>query len=154
VATAGGRISRLVLGTLLAAATGCGGADPTTTGAACPTPDPLTLTWDNFGQAFMTRYCTACHASDLPRSQRNGAPIYHDFDTLIGVLQVNVHVDQYAGAGPAATNTFMPPERCPATPGGPIAIDCPRPSLAERTDLSVWLVCERDRDHPVDAGVD
>ena len=37
----------------------------------------------------MARFCTACHASTLPRSQRNGAPIYHDFDTLTGVLQVD-----------------------------------------------------------------
>lgn len=151
-------VARALAGPWLAgllAATACGGSDPTPTGAACPSPDPLTLTWDSFGRDFMARYCTACHASTLPRSQRNGAPIYHDFDTLLGVLQVVDHVDEYSGAGPAATNTIMPPDRCPATPGGPIAIDCPKPTLAERQQLSVWLACERDRDHPlVDAGVD
>jgi hypothetical protein len=140
---------------VLAVLAACGGAEPTPTGAACPSPDPLALTWDSFGRDFMGRFCTQCHASTLPRSQRNGAPIYHDFDTLLGVLQVIDHVDEYSGAGPAATNTLMPPERCPATPGGPLAIDCPRPTLAERQQLSVWLACERDRPHPlVDAGVD
>ena len=41
-----------------------------------------------------------------------------------------------------------------ATAGAPLSIDCPRPTLAERQQLSVWLACERERDHPlVDAGV-
>lgn len=134
----------------------CGGdAEPTPTGAACPSPDPGTLTWDSFGQAFMTRYCTSCHASTLPRSQRNGAPLYHDFDTLTGVLAVIDHVDEYSGAGPAATNTRMPPDRCPATPGAALSIACPTPTLDERRSLSVWLACERGRNSgAIDAGVD
>lgn len=139
---------------LAAAAAGCIGDRevPTPTGAACPSPDPGTLTWASFGQAFMTRYCTMCHDSTLPRAQRNGAPIYHDFDTLRGVLQVVDHVDQYAGSGPDAHNTIMPTARCPAVPGGPLAQACLQPTDQERTDLSVWLACERARPPEVDAG--
>ena len=129
-------------------ALGCGSsAVSEPTGTVCPTPDPLTLTWDNFGHAFMTKYCTVCHDSSLPRSQRNGAPIYHDFDTEIGVLNVADHVDEYTGSGPLAHNTRMPSSRCPSTPGGPLTIDCPVPSDDERMQLSLWLACDKLRAH-------
>lgn len=134
---------RLVLILALAA---CGGpSPPTPTETACPDPDPGTLTWEGFGQQFMASYCTMCHASALPRAQRNGAPLYHDYDTLIGVLQIPGHIDEQAGSGPAAHNTRMPPSRCPSTPGGALDHDCREPSEAERRDLSVWLACERLR---------
>ena len=120
---------------------------PAPTGAACPSPDPGTLTWDSFGHKFMTDYCTACHDSALPHAQRNGAPLYHDYNTLVGVVQTIDHVDEYAAAGPNAHNTRMPPDRCPTTPGGAADRDCPRPTDAERTMLGVWLACERDRPH-------
>lgn len=125
----------------------CGGSSPTPTGTACPDPDPNTLTYENFGKPFMERYCVMCHASMLTRSMRHGAPLYHDFDTLIGVLQTPDHIDQQAGFGPDAENTFMPPERCPSTPGGPLAIDCPQPTDEERRNLAQWIACEVDRPH-------
>ena len=128
---------------------------PEPTGAVCPDPDPMTLTYDNFGRNFMTKYCTACHSSELTRSQRNGAPLYHDFDFLLDILQTPDHIDEQAGYGPDAKNDFMPPERCPSTPGGPLDRECPQPTADERTRLSVWIACERDRPHNfVDAGVD
>jgi cytochrome c5 len=129
-----------VLSVMLAACTNSA-PPPAPTHAACPDPDPNTLTWDSFGQKFMADYCTMCHASSLPHAQRNGAPLYHDFDTLRGVLQVADHVDQYAGSGPAAHNTAMPPGRCPTTPGGSLDRDCPEPTDAERTNLSIWIAC-------------
>ena len=52
----------------------------------------------------MTDYCMSCHSSQLPRSQRHGAPLYHDFDSLLGVVQVANHIDQQSGIGPAAEN--------------------------------------------------
>ncbi|MEZ4400809.1 MAG: hypothetical protein R3B06_12360 [Kofleriaceae bacterium] len=142
---------------VVAALAACGAGDARgPTGAVCPTPDPMTLTWDSFGRDFMARYCTMCHASTLPRSQRNGAPVFHDFDTLLGVRQVIDHVDEYAGFGPDAHNTVMPTARCPSTPGGPIDRACAQPTAEERTTLSVWLACERQRPYvdPVDAGLD
>lgn len=140
---------------------GCGDK-PTSTGTTCADPDPLTgtttLTWDNFGHDFMFKYCTNCHSSDLTHSMRNGAPIYHDFDTLLGVLEVPDHIDQQTGWGPKAHNNFMPGDgtngRCPSAKGGPLDEDCPEPSGEERTNLAIWIACERDRPHDfVDAGV-
>ena len=122
----------------------------------CPDPDPGTLTYDNFGREFMTKYCTWCHDSSLPRSQRNGAPLYHDFDTLVGVLQVPDHIDEETGFGPNAKNEFMPPDRCPSSIGGTANTNCPQPTAEERTKLAEWIACERNRPHnfSADAGVD
>jgi hypothetical protein len=132
-----------VLGLVLVACTNT--PVPTPTGARCPDPDPGTLTWESFGQSFMTTYCTTCHSASLRSAARNGAPIFHDYDDLEGVLQIPGHIDEQAGSGPAATNTSMPPERCPNTPGGPLARDCPRPSEAERKMLAEWVACEVQR---------
>ncbi len=91
-------------------------------------PQGSTVTYDNFGKAFMEQYCTRCHASTLSGSARNGAPKYHDYDTVGGVRSVSDHVDQTTASGPASTNTSMPPS-------GPL------PSLDERTKLGQWLAC-------------
>jgi hypothetical protein len=50
-------------------------------GATCP--NGSTLTYANFGQSFMTTYCMSCHDSAKSGAARNGAPAFHDFDTLI-----------------------------------------------------------------------
>jgi hypothetical protein len=141
----------------------CSGGNPTFTGTECADPDPLTgtttLTWDNFGQGFMAKYCTSCHSSLLTSSHRNGAPYLHDFDSLYGVVrliyaQPDNHIDLQAGWGPAAQNNFMPGARCPSVPGGGLDEDCTQPSGAERTQLAQWVACERLRPHDfVDAGV-
>jgi hypothetical protein len=120
---------------------------PSPTETVCPDPDPMTLTWEGFGEPFMATYCTACHDSSLHRQQRNGAPLYHDFDSLMGVLYLPDHIDETAGFGPAAHNTRMPPDRCPSVKGGSINRDCPKPSDEERTNLALWIACERDRPH-------
>ena len=120
---------------------------PTPTGAVCPDPDPGTLTYDSFGMQFMTDYCVMCHDSALPRSKRNGAPIYHDFENLLGVERVDDHIDEQAGSGPDAENTFMPPDRCPSEPGGPLNINCRQPTGEERKQLAEWLACEKNRPH-------
>jgi len=118
---------------------------PTPTETVCPDPDPQTLTWDNFGQPFMADYCTVCHDSALVHAKRNGAPLFHDYDSLSGVLKIPEHIDERAGSGPAALNTLMPPGECPSTPGGPLDRDCPTPSDDERAKLSEWLACELQR---------
>jgi hypothetical protein len=131
------------------------GPSPEPTGTVCPDPDPMTLTYDNFGRDFMERYCIWCHKSDLPRSQRNGAPLYHDYDSLLGVIETPDHIDEQAGFGPDAKNEFMPPTRCPATPGAALTKNCARPTPEERTKLAEWIACERNRSHSFgDAGVD
>jgi hypothetical protein len=113
-------------------------ATPTATGAVCPADS--TLTYETFGQGFMEAYCTRCHASDLHGADRHGASLYHDFDSLLGVLRVWEHVDQYAAAGPNSVNKLMPP-------------DGEKPTLGERTQLGEWLACEQARiDDAPDAG--
>ncbi|HEY4241949.1 MAG TPA: hypothetical protein VGM88_19150 [Kofleriaceae bacterium] len=136
---------RSVLFVLLLAA--CTSETPTPTGAVCPSPDPMTLTYDNFGMAFMTKYCISCHDSELDYMERNGAPLYHDYDSLLGVMETAMHVDEYSASGPKSDNHEMPPDRCPSVPGGPLNIDCPQPTEEERTNLGVWLICEEARPH-------
>ncbi len=104
---------------------GCGGnSDGAATESDC---DPR-LRWDNFGQDFMTRYCTSCHSSELTGGERRGAPPDHNYDTREGVQEDPTHLDLAAAAGPAAHNEYMPPYG-------------PTPTLAEREDLGRWLAC-------------
>jgi len=130
---------------LLVALAACGDS-PTPTGSTCPPGS--TLRYDTFAAPFMEQYCTHCHDEDLHGSERHGAPLFHDFDTLIGILQVHGHVDERAAAGPDAINTFMPPGDCPDGA-------CEQPTEAERRQLGEWLACAvEDRDNPPDAGLD
>jgi len=155
---------RLILALALAA---CGGTDaqPTPTGTLCADPDPLTFGYTladtpgctgtpdqcNFGKTFMDAYCVNCHSSTLVQSKRNGAPLYHDFDSLIGVVEVLGHIDEQAGFGPDAQNTFMPGAgtggKCPSFVGCSLDEECPEISAEERTTLAVWLACEKGRTH-------
>jgi hypothetical protein len=141
---------------ILAALAACTASRPTPTGTVCPDPDPMTLTYDNFGKPFMTTYCTMCHDQHLTLSKRNGAPLEHDFDTLEGVLEPVGHIDEQAGWGPDAHNDFMPTKRCPSVPGGPLDTNCKQPTGEERTKLALWLACEKNRPHDFrpDAGID
>jgi hypothetical protein len=140
---------------LIIALAACGD-HPTPTGAVCPDPDPGEPTYEDFGKPFMEKYCTWCHDSSLDRPDRNGAPLFHDFDNLLGILNVQGHVDQEAGIGPNASNYFMPPDDCPSTIGGKLDRKCPQPTDEERRNLAIWLACEIDRPHNFrpDAGVD
>ena len=92
-------------------------------------PPNSTLTYDNFGKSFMERFCTRCHSSTLEGAARHGAPSFHDFDTQFGVKGVSNHIDETTAAGPAATNTGMPP-------------DGPKPTLEERLQLGEWIACD------------
>jgi hypothetical protein len=136
---------------------------PTPTGTVCDDPDPLTLAYSTtdvptcvasddsgdcgFGKRFMDTYCIQCHDSALARPQRNGAPLFHDFETLLGVLKTPDHIDEQTGVGPSAANHFMPPSRCPTDPGGSLDRDCPQPTTEEREKLAKWIACERNREH-------
>ncbi|HEX5100693.1 MAG TPA: hypothetical protein VFV94_14385, partial [Polyangiaceae bacterium] len=77
------------------------------TGATCP--ETSVLTYESFGRAFMSNYCTRCHSSMLSGSARNGAPSDHNFDTLAGIRATPAeHIDEEAAAGPQNVNTSMP----------------------------------------------
>lgn len=127
----------------------CATDKPTPTGATCPDPNNPQFTWANFGSDFMCHYCTNCHDSSLALDRRNGAPLFHDLDSLLGVMQVMVHTDEQAAFGPKAHNTFMPGAgtggRCPSMLGGSLDEDCLEPTAEERTNLGVFLACEKER---------
>jgi hypothetical protein len=97
------------------------------TQAVCPPSS--TLTYASFGRPFMETYCTRCHASNLRGADRQGAPSFHDFDTLFGIKVVFDHIDETTAAGPAANNTSMPPDK-------------PAPTLEERNQLGEWIACD------------
>ena len=83
----------------------------------------------------MDAYCTRCHSSELHGEDRNGAPLFHDFDTEMGILVVAGHIDEWAAAGPDATNRLMPP-------------DGDTPTDDERRQLGEWLACALDDANP------
>ena len=114
---------------LLLLASGACGTTPLfgpPTESVCPADS--TLTYQSFGEPFMTSYCTSCHSSKLMGADRHGAPLLHDFDTLPGIMVFDQHIDETTASGPAATNTSMP-------------LDGPAPSLDERRQLGEWLAC-------------
>jgi cytochrome c5 len=122
-----------ILGTLpflMAHGGGCSGDETEVFGpptqATCVSGS--TLTYANFGQPFMTSYCTRCHSSALTGAARNGATRFHDYDVLSGIKSVSDHIDQTAASGPGATNTSMPPS-------GPF------PTEEERKKLGEWIAC-------------
>ncbi len=107
-----------------------GDPQPTPTGAQC---DPAnTLTYENFGEAFMDDYCTACHASTVTGDDRFDAPVGVDYDTQADIQMLADDIDAWAAATDEVTNAFMPP---------PEATGAAFPSLQERRDLAAWLAC-------------
>ena len=105
------------------------GAVGPATGAVCN----KALSYDKDIAPFMTKYCIACHATNVPVAQRNSAPTDHNFETQAGVLQEITHIDQEAGSGPKATNVTMPP---------PALSKYPAPATAERAMLAQWIACQ------------
>lgn len=80
------------------------------------------LTWENFGQSFMLRYCNTCHTEGAV--DRHGAPEGFDFPDVAAVRKHAAHIyDRSAG-----DNASMPP--------GP-----DDPPIEERDQLAEWLSC-------------
>ena len=100
--------------------------DGPASGADCK--EGSTLTWDSFGQKFVTDYCTRCHSTALAGAARAGAPSDHNFDSAVLVREQIEHIDEQAAAGPDSINTEMP-------------IGAPAPTEAERQLLGEWLAC-------------
>lgn len=81
------------------------------------------LTYDNFGDSFMTRYCTACHTANYAGDDRYGAPEGVNFDTYDDVK-----------AHARLIQAFAIGDDPPMPPGG-------GPSTEEKLKLSEWLTC-------------
>lgn len=107
---------------------GCCADDPAGVATETVCPPASTLTYENFGKAFVESYCTRCHSTAKTGDARMGAPAFHDFDSLLGIQQVTVHIDRTTGSGPAGTNEVMPPSD-------------PKPTLEERQKLAEWIAC-------------
>jgi hypothetical protein len=85
------------------------------TGSTCPSAS--TLTYDNFGKAFIANHCLECHAS-------RESPQLTTLEEIQGNLEV---IDRAAASGPKGTNDYMPQDEDVAT--------------AERQKLGEWLAC-------------
>lgn len=107
----------LCVGIAGASVLACGEGSGDATGSSCP--ENSTLTYANFGQAFIQSNCLSCHGSAGPEDP-----------SLATLEQVQSHIDDIdraAAAGPNATNTFMPEGASVSTP--------------ERRMLGEWLAC-------------
>jgi len=81
------------------------------------------LTYENWGQAYLSTYCTGCHSALVEGEPRKGATVGVDFNTYGDVL---AHVERIEARGTGAAPT-MPPS------GGP--------SAQEVALLDEWLTC-------------
>lgn len=101
---------------------GCaGGEDSDDTEVVDPCADAAPVTWDTFGQGFLSLHCQTCHALDAPN--RQGAPASISFETEADAARL-------AGAILAVT-TSDPPQM---PPGGGV-------DAAELARLETWLRC-------------
>lgn len=98
-----------------------GGVDSGDTGVPAGCEDAPLVTWNNFGQGFVTEHCQACHASTA--EDRNGAPTDVAFDTHEETRAQAARILARA-AGPDAT---MPPR-------GGVPDD-------DKEKLEYWLQC-------------
>jgi hypothetical protein len=96
-------------------------------GATCSDPGASTLTYENFGEEFFSKYCLSCHSSKVKGEARMKAPADHNFDTYEEIELLAEHIDQKAAAG-TRTNTSMP-------------LTDPKPTLDERKKLGEWIAC-------------
>jgi len=112
-------LSRVVV--VAACALSCAVAACSSNGTGSPTgstcPSDSTLTYENFGQAFIANNCLACH------SNRESPTL----TTQAAVAANREELDLVAAAGPSSVNTQMPQ-------GGSV-------TTADRQKLGEWLAC-------------
>jgi hypothetical protein len=106
-------LSLVVRCALLSLPAACSGQNSlgSPTGATCPPSS--TLSYDNFGKAFMDNNCNSCHGDRFASQQ--------------GVQDSAMEIDRAAASGPNGTNTYMPKNS-----------DVPD---ADRQKLGEWLAC-------------
>ena len=123
--------------------TGDGTTGSSTTGAdACA---DSVLTWENFGEPFMLSWCTGCHHSELPSSERACAPCYVNFDKHAGVQPLAAYIElrvidwaQQEGVKPMPPAAIIPEDQltllreyldcgAPGPDDGGMAVSCPDP---------------------------
>ncbi len=80
--------------------------------------------YDNFGKAFVAKYCLGCHTSAKTGKDRMGAPKKTNFDAPADIKKAKADIVKMTIAKPA-----MPP------------MD-PKPTDDEKAKLKAWLDCE------------
>lgn len=110
-----------LVGSLVFLACACGGdgKEP-----VCPT-EGTSLTYNNFGRAFLTTYCSSCHAATVTGAARQNAPSGDVFDTL---AQVKAKSDEVV-------------HEVTVEKSMPYGSASKKPTDAERVQLGEWLVC-------------
>ena len=101
--------------------TACGGEEGSDSAEVGLCDDAPVVTWDNFGDGFVTENCQTCHASTT--EDRNGAPDSVTFDTREETLS---HAGSILTVVAGDTPT-MPPQ-------GGVSED-------DRLLVSYWLTC-------------
>jgi uncharacterized membrane protein len=86
-------------------------------------PCPNDLTYDNFGRGLVEQYCTGCHSTNIPSSQRNDAPEVVNLDSYVGILEWVLEIQEEAT-----------PETPTMPPGGGT-------TQLERDLLAEWIEC-------------
>lgn len=118
---------RLLLGCFLIMSAGCEAGG---TGSTCPpTGRP---TYDDFGRAFLQKYCTSCHATALAGADRFSAPESVNLEAHAEVKKHLQAIDATAAAGPDGAFDFMPPR---------LSTVQLQPTADERKRLGEWLAC-------------
>lgn len=98
---------------------------------ACAKPERLT--YENFGQGFMSQYCLSCHSETLTDpAARSGAPDDHNFDS---VAAIRGQADHIAGAAAVPIDDGSTDPEYSMPPGQK------QPTEAERRKLAEWLGC-------------
>lgn len=97
------------------------GGDSADTGVPTWCEDAPVVTWNSFGEGFVTEHCQACHASTT--GDRNGAPDDVVFDTQGDAI---AHADRIL-ARAAGAEPSMPPR-------GGVPDD-------DKQKLEIWLQC-------------
>jgi uncharacterized membrane protein len=121
------------------AAIGCGkslsnsqhGNDGGGSGSSVTPCDQSYLTYDNFGEPFVSNWCRGCHSVAIPMTpdpdMRQGAPPMVNFDTHDDVVNFKDMIVAHATGDMTMVTKPMPPA------GGP--------SDDERAMLAEWLGC-------------
>ena len=82
-------------------------------------------TYENFGKAYMEKYCIKCHNSEKKNVfTRMGAPAGYDFDQVEGIEKEKAKILEYV-----LEKKKMPP-------------GLNKPSEEENGKLKAWLECE------------
>jgi uncharacterized membrane protein len=107
---------------LVLVAAACGDSTSSNGDASCTAADAPT--YETFGQAFMTDYCSSCHSASVTGTARLGAPPEDVFDTL---AQIQGNTEELAHEVESKAMPFPTAKKFPTD--------------AERALFTQWMSC-------------